>query len=181
MNNWFTVKVKYTKHLDSGEVKRVTEPYLLAAMSFTDAEARIFEELSDVIRGEFLVTGITKTEIHDIFSYDDSDVWYKCKAVYENFDADSEKGKKVTQQFLVSADSVKQAFERLTESLKGMLAEFQIPAIAISPIVEIFPYAEELDKELSRRPLEETDVVDEESGAVFSAPGSDIEDEEDEN
>jgi len=74
---------------------------------------------------------------------------------------------------------VKQAFERLTESLKGMLAEFQIPAIAISPIVEIFPYAEELDKELSRRPLEEADVVDEETGVVFSAPGSDIEDEED--
>lgn len=139
------------------------------------------------------MNGIARTEIHDIFAYEDSDTWYKCKVTYENFDADSEKGKKVSQNFLVSADSVKQAFERITESLKGMLVDFSIPSIMVSPIVEIFPYNEELDKELSRRPLEDTDIVDEETGAVtstdeeeenagvvFSASGSDLEDEEDE-
>ena len=66
MNNWFTVKVKYTNQLDNGAFKRVSEPYLLAAMTFTDAEARIYEELGQVIRGEFNVVGIVRTEIHDI-------------------------------------------------------------------------------------------------------------------
>lgn len=180
MNNWFTVKVKYTKQLEDGGFKRVSEPYLLAAMTFTDAEARIYEELGSIIRGEFVVNGIAKTEIHDIFAYDDSDVWYKCKVTYENVDADAESGskaKRVAQNFLVSADSVKQAFERITESLKGMLVDFSIPSIIVSPIVEIFPYNEEMDKELSRRPLEETDVVDEETGLVTSAEGEDDEDE----
>ena len=60
MNNLFTVKVKYTKHLDSGEVKRVTEPYLLAGISFADAEARIFEELSDVINEYLYQTDNTR-------------------------------------------------------------------------------------------------------------------------
>ena len=69
MNSWFTVKVKYTKQLENGSFKRVSEPYLLAAMTFTDAEARIYEELGTTIRGEFQVTGIARTDLHDIFKY----------------------------------------------------------------------------------------------------------------
>lgn len=180
MNNWFTVKVKYTKQMDNGALKRVSEPYLLAAMTFTDAEARIYEELGSVIRGEFNVVGISRTEIHDIFAYDDADVWYKCKVVYESADSDSEKAKKVTQNFLVSADSVKEAYERIKESLKGLMVDFQIPSIMVSPIVEIFPYTENLDREISRRPIEEVDDTPSGRGAVFSASGSDLDDEEEE-
>lgn len=185
MNNWFTVKVKYTKQLDNGALKRVSEPYLLAAMTFTDAEARIYEELGAVIRGEFNVVGIARTEIHDIFAYDDADVWYKCKVRYENVDADTEKSKKVNQNFLVSANSVKQAYERIEESLQTLLVDYEIPSIIVSPIVEIFPYAEDLDREIERRPIAEVQVEEEEEeisggGAVFSASGSDVDDEEEE-
>ena len=143
MNNWFTVKVKYTKQLDSGALKRVSEPYLVAAQTFTDAEARIHEELGAIIRGEFNVTRIAPTNIHDIFAYDDSGVWYKCKATYDNVDADTEKAKKVSQNFLVEASSVTEATERLIESLKGMLVDFQIPEVKLSNIVDIFPQESE--------------------------------------
>lgn len=182
MNNWFTVKVKYTKQLDNGQFKRVSEPYLLAAMTFTDAEARIYEELGSMIRGEFDVVGIARTEIHDIFQYDDADVWYKCKVTYEREDGDSEKAKKVSQNFLVSAHSVKDAFERIKESLSTLLVDFQIPSIIVSPIVEIFPYSENLDREISRKPLAEVEVEEasEPRGVVFSASGSDVDDEEEE-
>ena len=146
MNNWFTVKVKYTKQLNNGALKRVTEPYLLGAMTFTDAEARIHEELGQIVRGEFNVVGINRTEIHDIFTYDDSDVWYKCKVRYESMDADTEKSKKVTQNFLVSAGSVKGAFDRIQESLSTLMVDFEIPSIIVSPIVEILPYSESLDQ-----------------------------------
>lgn len=179
MNNWFTVKVKYTKQMDNGALKRVSEPYLLAAMTFTDAEARIYEELGAIIRGEFNVVGIMRTEIHDIFAYDDADVWYKCKVVYEAADADSEKAKKVTQNFLVSAGSVREAYDRIKESLSTLMVDFQIPSIIVSPIVEIFPYTENLDKEISRRPLEEDEVIPA-KGGVFSASGSDLDDEDEE-
>lgn len=179
MNSWFTVKVKYTKQLENGTFKRVSEPYLLAAMTFTDAEARIYEELGSVIRGEFVVTNIARTDFHDIFYYEDSDVWYKCKITYESQDADSEKQKKISQNFLVSARSVKEAFDRLQESLSTLMVDFEVPSIMVSPIVDIFPFAENLDKEISRRPLE---VIEEEPVSitgkpVFSAPGSDIDDE----
>lgn len=163
MSNWMTVKVKHTKQLENGAFKRVSEPYLLAAMSFTDAETRIYEELGNVIRGEFAVTAITKTEIHDIFHFEDSDVWYTCKI---KFDSSTEEGKakKVNQTILVSAHSVKDATERLKESLSGMVIDYVITGVVVSPLVDIFPYREELDKEISRKPAEEkTEEVEQNS------------------
>lgn len=188
MNSWFTVKVKYTKQLDDGTFKRVSEPYLLAAMTFTDAEARIYEELGALIRGEFLVTGISRTDIHDIFHYEDSDVWFKCKINFESGDGGEEgaKAKKVSQNFLVSAHSVKEAYERLHESLGGMLIDFQIPNIAISPIVDIFPFGDEgedrvaveFEKQVKKEVAEH--VLG--TKTVFSASGADVDDfEEDES
>ena len=182
MNNWFTVKVKYTKQLENGDFKRVTEPYLLAAMTFTDAEARIYEELGAVIRGEFNVTSISRTDFHDIFHYEDSDTWYKCKITYEGATEDSDKPKKVTQNFLITAHSVKEAYERMQESLSTLMVDFMIPSITVSPIVDIFPYNEELDKEISRRPMEENETVESVSGRkVYSAPGSDVDEDEEED
>lgn len=171
MNNWFTVKVKYTKQLENGTFKRVSEPYLLAAMTFTDAEARIYEELGSIIRGEFNVVGITRTEIHDIFAYDDADVWYKAKITYDSASTEDESAKKVTQNFLVSAHSVKDAYDRIKESLSTLMVDFKIPSMVVSPIVDIFPYKEDLDREISRRPMaslsydsdaEESDSLEEE-------------------
>lgn len=145
MNSWFTVKVKYTKQLDDGTFKRVSEPYLLAAMTFTDAEARIYEELGALIRGEFLVTGISRTDIHDIFHYEDSETWWKVKIKYESGDGGEEgsKSKKISQFFLVSANNEIEAAQRLRESLGGMLIDFEVPNVAKSPIVDIFPFGDD--------------------------------------
>jgi len=160
MNMWFTVKVKYTKQLENGMFKRITEPYLLAAMTFTDAETRIYEELDSIIRGEFDVVSIARTEVHDIFMYDDTEVWWKCKITYEASELHSEKTKKISQTFLVSAENAKEAYERICESLSTLLVDFSVLSIIYSPIVEIFPYREDLDRELERRPMEQTDVED---------------------
>lgn len=152
MNNWFTVKVKYTKQLENGTFKRVSEPYLLAAMTFTDAEARIYEELGEIIRGEFQVVSIARTEIHDIFNYEDSDVWFKVKMTF--VDEEDEKSKKVTQEFLVTAQTGKEAYERIQESLSTLMVSFELPEIKKTPIVEVFPFKENLDRELSRTKID---------------------------
>ena len=140
MNSWMECKVKYTKQMENGALKRVTEPYLMAAYTFTDAEARIYEELGSVIRGEFHVMAITRKEIHDIFAYDDADVWYAVKVKYDNYDADSDKSRKITQNFLVTANSVKEATERIKESLSTLMVDYEITSVVKSPIVEIFPF-----------------------------------------
>jgi hypothetical protein len=183
MNNWFTVKVKYTKQLENGTFKRVSEPYLLSALTFTDAEARIYEELGAIIRGEFDVVSISRTELHDIFAYDDSATWWKCKVTYESAEHDSEKTKKVSQNFLVSAETAKEAYERILESLSTLMVDFNIPSIIFSPIVDIFPPSENLDREISRRPAEDFELEQKSTGkgVVFSASGSDVDEEETED
>ena len=147
MNNWMLSKVRYTKQLDNGAFKRVTEQYLFAAMSFTDTEARIYEELGSLIRGEFTVVSIARAEFHDIFHYEDADVWYKCVITF-NGSEDGEKAKKTKQNFLVSANSVREANDRLKESLSTLMVDYVIESVSVTPIVEIYPYKEELDKEV---------------------------------
>lgn len=154
MVTWFTVKVKYTKEFQDGTLKRVTEPYLVDATSFTDAEARIFDELGSYIRGEFNVTNIAKTDFADIFHYDDADQWYKCKVTYTTEDADSGKEKKINQNFLITANNIKEAYERLHESLDRLMVTFQVLSIVASPIVDIFPYHGD-DRELTPEEAEE--------------------------
>jgi len=181
MNSWFTVKVKYTKQLENGSFKRVSEPYLLAAMTFTDAEARIYEELGTTIRGEFQVTGIARTDLHDIFQYDDTETWFKSKVTYDRMDEEGEKAKTVSQNFLVSATTVKEAYDRTVESLATLMIDFNIASIVSSPIVEVFPYLEEdvqspaMIKVVEENLEERTPVR-----AVFSAAGSDFDDTEEE-
>ena len=139
MYDWYTVKVKYTKEFRDGTLKRVTEPYLVNAASFTDAEARIYEEVGEGIRGEFNVTSISKTNFADIFQYDDSETWFKTKIVHTIEDADSGKEKKMSNNMLVAADTAKDAYERIEENLKTMMSSYEIQAISLTPLVEIYP------------------------------------------
>jgi hypothetical protein len=177
MNSWFTVKVKYTKQLENGTFKRVSEPYLLAAMTFTDAEARIYEELGSSIRGEFQVTGITRTDLHDIFQYDDAEQWFKCKVTYDRIDEDGEKAKTISQNFLVSAANVKESYERVEESLATLMIDFNVVSITASPIVEIFPYREEdVQSPAQKAPKFEEETTHTPIRQVFSASGSDSDD-----
>ncbi len=155
MSNLMSVKCKFTRQLENGCFKRVSEEYIFSAMTFSEAETRTYEELGAIIRGEFQITAIKPVVIHDIFHYEDSEVWYACKIKFDSESEEGDKKKKVSQNFLVSAHSVKDATERLKESLNGLMVDYVITGVVVSPIIDIFPYREQLDKEISRRPLEE--------------------------
>ncbi len=140
MRTWFQVKVKYAKENEEGLLKQISEQYLVDAVSFTEAEAVIYDRLGDQIRGDFQVTHMSKSPIVDVFHYMDADVWFKGKIKYLIADVDSGKEKIVTQFMLVTAKDVSQAHERIQESLSNMLVSFQVPDVVASPIVEVFPY-----------------------------------------
>lgn len=136
--NWYTIKVRYVKQLDNGALKRITESYLVKAVSFTEAEAMIHKSLEEIIRGEFKVQNITPFEVHDLFVYGDTGVFYRAKVQYEGIDSDSEKANKVTQFMLIEAMNTKDAIERLNESLKGLLVDYKIPEVKETKIIDIF-------------------------------------------
>lgn len=163
MRTWFLCRVKYAKENEEGLLKNVSEQYLVDAVSFTEAEARIYDMLGSTIRGDFQVTNISKSNFIDVFPYDDIDIWHKCKITYVVADADSGKEKKVTQFMLITAHDVKEAYERIHESLSNMLVTFRVPDVVESPIVEVFPYEKD-DEELNPpipenlRPLSEVNA-----------------------
>ena len=138
MQTWFTCKVKYQKEDEQGRVKNVTEAYLTDALSFTEAEAKIYEEIGQRVMGEFQVTSIAKSKIVDVFEYPDADQFYQAKVSYMVADADSGKEKKVTNLMIVNAMDVRQAWERIHESLNNMLVTFIVPEVKESPILEVF-------------------------------------------
>ena len=144
MSNWFECKVSYHKHDEaSGKVKKVSEPFLLDAVSFTDAEARIIREIEQYVKEEFVVTNISKAKYSDVFDYQDSDKWFKCKMTYTDVDQKSGKEKKYNNMMLVSASNAKEAYERIEESLSTMIVPFEIPSVVLTAIVDVIPYQTE--------------------------------------
>ena len=57
------------------------------------------------------------------------------------------KEKKVNNYFLVAADNFKEAYLRLEEGLSYILVPYQTTSMALSTIVDVFPYFKEEEQE----------------------------------
>jgi len=146
MNTWFECTAKYSKMGEDGREKKVSETYLLDAVSFTEAETRIYKELVSMVSGEFTVTRISKTKLAEIIPSESGDRWYKAKVTFISFDEESGKEKRISQFVLVFSDNVKSAYDQVIEAMKGMMSDFEIGGITESPIVDVFPYVPEVQK-----------------------------------
>lgn len=136
---WYVVKVKYTKQLDSGELKRVNEAFLVKATSYTDAEAKATEEISKFVKGELLIGGITKANFAEVLQRHDGDfpmAWVVAVS-FESFDADSEKTKKSVSTILVVADNIVQAINEVVDLFVHSVSDFEIVGAKLSPIMDI--------------------------------------------
>ena len=143
MTNWFTCKVKYFTQDELGAPKGVTEAYLVDAMSYTEAEARIYEALEGVIHGDYEVVNISKSNYTDVFDFEDTATWFKCKIQYVSVDEKAEKERKITNQILMSADSVMDACERIQHEFKTMLVPYTITSVIEISLIDVFPYESE--------------------------------------
>ena len=105
MHTWFECKIRYEKTMENGMNKKVTEPYLVDALSFTEAEARIIEEMTPFISGEFTVSDIKRANYSELFPSEEeaADRWFKCKLVFITLDEKSGAEKKTSTQVLVQA------------------------------------------------------------------------------
>jgi len=142
MNTWFETTAKYIKMDENGRERKASETYLLDAITFSEAETRIFKELQTMVSGEFIVTKIAKTNICEIIPSDAGDRWYKAKVSFITIDEELGREKRVAQFVLVYSDSPKEAFDQITEAMQGMMADFEISSISESNIIDVFPYSE---------------------------------------
>ena len=138
MANWFECKVRYDKLQENGAVKKVTEPYLVDALSFTEAEARITEEQTPFISGEFSVSAVKRTKIAEIFFVDGGDRWYLVKVAFITIDEKTAAEKRSVSQILVQASNFKEAYDNFIEGMKGTMADYEVVQIAETPLMDVY-------------------------------------------
>ncbi len=152
MNEWFECKIKYEKTMDNGQVKKVTEPYLVDAINFTEAEKRIIEEMTPFMTGEFQVADIKRARYAELFETpgDEADRWFKCKLTFVTLDEKSGAEKKTSQNVLVQASDLRGAIKRLDEGMKGSMMDYVISSVAETPIMDVYHYQPAVPEHLKK-------------------------------
>lgn len=143
MYNWFECKVSYDKTLENGMQKKVTEPYLVDALSFTEAEARIIEELKPYISGEFTIADIKRAKLAELFFNENGDRYFKAKIYFITLDEKSGTEKKTAAQMLAQATDLKDALAVVEKGMEGTMADYTIASLSETAIVDVFPYSTE--------------------------------------
>lgn len=139
MNRYFEVGIRYDKTMEDGTQKRVTELYLVNAFTFTEAEARIINEMSTYISGEFDVVSMKITKYSEVLD-NDGTRYYKAKVNTIEIDERTSKEKKTPTFFLVRAKSIEDARKAVLDHLSTSMLDFEIEALQETKIVDVFEY-----------------------------------------
>lgn len=128
--------------MENGLVKKVTEPYLVDALSFTEAEKRIIDEVSPFMTGEFQVADIKRSHYAEFFetAEESADRWFKAKLVFITLDEKSGKEKKTSQNVLIQAADLRKAIDRLDEGMKGSMLDYTIASVNETAIMDVIHY-----------------------------------------
>ena len=140
--NWFECKIRYEKTMDDGLQKKVTESYVVDALSFSEAEERIIEEMSAYISGDFTVQDIKKAAYGEIFFIDDAsaDRWYKAKLQFITIDEKTEKEKRSSVNYLFQAGSMNGAMKNIEEGMGGTMIDYSITSVQETQLMDVFEY-----------------------------------------
>lgn len=161
---WFECRIRFDKMMENGAVKKVTELYLVDAVSFTEAEARIIREMTPYMSGDFDVCSIKRTNyseiVYDKFNLTSSasgsvqkltgqnkhasevaDKWFKAKVNYIVVNEKTGKEKKTPVYFIINAGSISAAHETLVEHMKGTIADYECATLDDTRIMDVYVYS----------------------------------------
>ena len=145
---WFECKIRYEKVMEDGLQKKVNENYVVDALSFSEAEKRIIEEMSSYISGEFEVADIKKAVYKEIFFTDDNiaDKWYKAKLQFITIDEKTEKEKRSSVTYLVQAGSMNGAMKNIDEVMGGTMIDYVVASVVETTLMDVYEYGKTNDK-----------------------------------
>ena len=141
---WFECKVRYEKTMEDGTIKKVTEVYVVDALSFSEAEKRITEEMSSYVSGELEICNLKIAPYKEIFfadsDFDLADEWYKAKLVFITIDEKTDKEKKTSVNYLVNAGNFNLALKNINEIMEGTMIDYQTCNLTETNIMDVFEY-----------------------------------------
>ena len=138
MAQWFECKIKIDKTTADGLIKTTTENYLVDALSFTEAEARITEEMRPYISGEFKVDSVKRVRVSEMFFDETGDRWYKAKVNFVPLDEKKGVEKRTASYMYVQASEFSKALQNLMEGMKGTMSDFEVAAINETNLLDVF-------------------------------------------
>ncbi len=139
---WFECKVKYEKTQEDGTEKPVLEAYTVDALSFTEAEARILDEMSVYVSGELKIVNIDPAKYGEIFfsDIDDDDLWFKAKLAFITIDEKTQKEKRSYNNFLVQAKSLERARRYVDTVMGNTMIDYEIKSLIETKIMDVFEH-----------------------------------------
>ncbi|HYG40357.1 MAG TPA: DUF4494 domain-containing protein [Cytophagales bacterium] len=143
MASWYECKFKYNRENQDGGISNVSETYLVDAVSFTDAETRIYSEIGANYM-EFILLKVAKYPVHELIpATEEGGKWYKCKVALVTYDEKTEKEKKQKQTVIVNGNTVKEAYEKIEAVFQSSISDYEIMDIVTTTILEVLPFVEE--------------------------------------
>ena len=133
--DWYECRIKYRKQMDDGTQKKVTETYVVSAVSVSDAEQILLKEIAPYIEGDSAVTSVKEASFKEIFQ-NEEELFYLCKVCFLSYDEENGSEKKTSKSILVQADDFKSALANLEAGMKGS-GNYEIVSIATTSIIDI--------------------------------------------
>ena len=139
---WFEAKVRYEKTMEDGCLKKVTETYVIDALSFGEAEKRILEKMGSYVRGEIDVCGLKIAPYKEVFFADSNmdDKWYVAKLAFITIDEKTDKEKKTRVCYLVNAGNINAAVKNIEEQMAGTMIDYDTFNVSETQILDVFEY-----------------------------------------
>lgn len=156
MAAWYECKIAYQKTLENDKVVKISELYLVDAVSFTDAETRIYKEFGELL-GEFSLVSVKKPRISELVHNEEASKWYRVKVNITTLDEKSGKESKTNQIILATANNAKLAYDAVDQLFSDSVSDYEIVEIVLTLIVDIFPFFEEETRKL--KPISEVREV----------------------
>lgn len=152
MNTWLLCKIRYDKTAENGMTKKVSELYLVDALSFTESEARIIAETEPFITGEMQVCAISRANFSEFYASEsvEDDRWYKVKVSWITLDEKSNKEKKSAWYALVQSSSTANAEKYFHDRMKGALGDYEVESVGETAIMDVYPYSLDAETDETR-------------------------------
>lgn len=141
---WFECKIRYDKLTDEGLSKKVTEQYVVDALSYTEAEKNIIRFAAEIIPEVIEIRAIKEAAYNEIFfSEDDAEKWYRTKISFISIDERTGKERRTNVLYLVQANDISNAISNVKEIMSKSMSDYTIQSMALTQILDVFEHNEE--------------------------------------
>ena len=140
LRSWHECRIRYDRQEEDGKIKKVSESYLVEALTYTEVESRLFKELGENIHGEYLIPNIKRAKYNEIVptELNEDNPWFNCKYTMTILNEVSGKEQKTAFTALIQADDCENCLKRFNEYMRGTVSDYEITSISKSPIVACY-------------------------------------------